>query len=455
MKSIFLTISALFLFMVLLVGCDMTPPYRQPSIPVSSKWKNDNPPVKEEKTTIDWWKHYSSDELNTMEEWALAKNNDLRAALARIKQARATAKIADATLFPTVNASGDAGRIRSVSPRDGNSTKTSWGAGLDIAYEVDLFGANHAERMVALYGVNASVFDRQALALTVTGEVARNYFNVLSLREQVAIAKENLKITRDVMAIIDARYKAGAVSGLEVAQQKEVVEQAQASLAALVQQEEQAEDALAILEGFTPESLSVTADSLKGLSVPDAVVSLPSTVITHRPDIRAAEERLKAANANIGVARAAFFPKLDLSAGAGLAASPFTSAATRSLSIAASLAAPIFEGGRLEGNLELSKAKKEELIESYGKTVLTALQEVEDALAAQRAARQRVVSLKNAETHARTSYEISLAQYKAGATDFQTLLNAQRDLLNARNTRIGAEFSQFSASVDLFLALGG
>jgi outer membrane protein TolC len=179
------------------------------------------------------------------------------------------------------------------------------------------------------------------------------------------------------------------------------------------------------------------------------------TVITRRPDIRAAEERLKAANANIGVARAAFFPKLDLSAGAGLAASPFTSAATRSLSIAASLAAPIFEGGKLEGGLELSKAKKEELVEVYGKTVLTALQEVEDALAAQKAARERVKSLKNAETHARTSYEISLAQYKAGATDFQTLLSAQRDLLNARNARIGAEFSQFSASVDLFLALGG
>jgi len=452
MKKTLVTASALCL---LLAACDMTPPYRQPDVPVSSKWKNDNPPVKDEKPSDHWWKFYSSDELNTMEDWSLAKNNDLRAALARIKQARATAKIADASLFPTVDASGDVGRTRNVSPRSGNSTKTNWGAGLDVAYEVDLFGANHAERMAALYGVNASVYDRQALVLTVTGDVARDYFNVLSLREQVSIAKENLKITQDVMAIIDARYKAGAVSGLEVAQQKEIVEQAQASLSALMQQEEQAEDALAILEGFTPESLSVTAESLKGLSVPDAVVSLPAAVIARRPDVRAAEERLKAANANIGVARAAFFPTLDLSAGAGLAASPFTSAATRSLSIAASLAAPIFEGGRLEGKLELSKAQKEELIEVYGKTVLTALQEVEDALAEQKAARQRAQSLKNAEIHAQTSYDISLAQYKAGATDFQTLLNAQRDLLNARNSRIGAEFSQFSASVDVFLAIGG
>src|SRR6185503_11625148 len=104
MKSVLLTISAFFLFMVLLVGCDITPAYRQPSIPISQKWKNDSPPVKEDKVTVDWWKHYDSEELNTVEEWAQAKNNDLRAALARIKQARATAKIADASLFPTIDA---------------------------------------------------------------------------------------------------------------------------------------------------------------------------------------------------------------------------------------------------------------------------------------------------------------------------------------------------------------
>lgn len=451
MKKMILTSSVAFL---LLAACSLSPVYKRPDVTMTDKWKY-GVTAKDEQIATDWWKEYKSTELNTMVEWALARNNDVRAAVDRIRESRASAKIANASLFPSADASAGASRSKSDPPHRQASTSTGWSGGIDISYELDLFGANRANREAAAASVNASQFDHDALVLTVTGDTARDYFNVLNLREQVRIAKDSLNITQEVMDIINARYKAGAVSGLEVAQQKQTVEQAQASLAALTQQEEQAENALAIIEGFAPQDLAVSARSLKRLSMPAVTPALPSALLTRRPDIRAAEERLIAANADIGAARAAFFPSVDLSGGASLAASPFSAAATKSLSLAASLAAPIFKGGALTGKLELSKAQKDELVETYSKTVLTAMQEVEDALSAQKAAALRLVSLKAAQAHAQSAYEISLAQYKAGAADFQTLLNAQRDLLSARNSFVGAQYSVFSASVDLFLALGG
>jgi NodT family efflux transporter outer membrane factor (OMF) lipoprotein len=433
-------------------GCSLAPDYERPNIDMKDQWHNGA--SRDAKVTADWWKQFRSKELNGLIKQALVYNNDIRAAADRIEQSRASAKIANASLLPSLGVSANTtttGTFTGGKP----STTSAWGGSTNMAYELDLFGANRSNSEATEYEFTASVFDRDALILTVTGDVAENYFNILGLRKQIKNTEESLQAVKNVTEIIKFRYARGAVSQLEVSQQQEIEEQTQALLSELVQQEEQAEDALAILEGSTPQDFSIKGDDLDALVIPSIDAAHPVALLTRRPDIRADEERLKAANANIGIARAAFFPSFNLTPSAMLAAASYSTAATKSLDFVSSLTTPIFEGGALSGGLELSKAQHDELVETYGKTVRIALQEVEDALAMREAAQKNVDSLGTAHGHAQRAYALSLAQYKAGAVDFQTLLSAQRDLLAASNSYVVAQYGLFQASVELFRALGG
>jgi NodT family efflux transporter outer membrane factor (OMF) lipoprotein len=445
-----LTYSAM---LALLSSCSLIPDFSTPKVAAPVTWSTG--PSKNAEVAADWWKNFNSPELNDFMNVALQENNDLRASLARVDEARADLTVAGSSLFPTADASGSAGWDR-TNPGHGKTTSvSSYRAGADISYELDLFGANRANVTAAEYSFASSQYGHDALSLVVMSDVASAYFQVLNLRERVHIAQENLKNSQDVLKIINARFQAGSISALEVSEQKTNLANTQAALASLQESLAQSENALAVLLGKAPRTIEVKTKNLDKLNIPVVAPGQPSDLILRRPDIRGAESDLAAANANIGAARAAFFPSVTLGLGWTVAASPMSAAATSATSLAGSVLAPIFEGGRLTGNLEFAKARRAELVENYRKTVLTSFQEVEDALAAVKGAEARRKALETALTESRKSYQLSRQQYDAGAVDFQTLLDSQRSLFSAQDAYAQSRLEMLLAAVDLYKALGG
>lgn len=435
---------------LLLSGCSFIPEHIRPAVDTSAEWKKTTPSesTPSESTVIakDWWKSYGSAELNGLMETALAENLDVRASLQRIAQSRASVRIAGANLLPAADASAGT---------NSGSGGDSWSAGANLSYEIDLFGGNRANLAAAKAGLRSTEYDTEAVRLLVMGDVATNYFNVLNTRERLRVADSNLELAREVLRVAEVQFEVGRSSALEVSQQKTVLASAEASRASVEQQLSNVENALAVLLGKAPANLKVEGQQLTGLTIPMIAPSQPSALLERRPDIRAAEATLEAANANIGVAKSNFFPRISLGVGTSIGALGFGGASDTAYSLASSLTAPIFQGGRLSGALDGATAQQLELVEVYRKTVLTSFQEVENALAAVKAAQLREEALQVAQTEAQKSYDLSLALYDAGSIDFITLLDAQRTLLSAQDGYVQSRFERLSAATQLYLALGG
>lgn len=442
------------LMAALLAGCSMIPEYERPQADNPAGWSEadaSNPTV----IAKDWWKNFNSPELNALMEEALLKNNDLAASIARIDQARALARVASAPLLPSVEADGSAGWQR-TDPATGKTISDSTGsAGLTVGYELDVFGGNRAELASANADIDTAAYASDALALVVMGDVAKGYFNVLNFEERLKIADQNLESARELLRIVQARYDAGATTLLDVSQQKSDLASSEASRALVEQQMKAAKSSLAVLVGKAPQNLVVSAKDLRSLPVPAIAPGQPSSLLERRPDIRAAESDLLAANADIGAARAAFFPQFNIGLDLGIAATPLGDPATTTASLLGGLIAPIFKGGLLSGNLAYTEARKVELVETYRKTVLTSFKDVEDALSAVKAAGARETSLETAMNEARKAYDLSKQQYDVGSIDFQILLDSRRTMLAAEDNYIQTKNDRLAAAVDLYKALGG
>ncbi len=432
---------------LLLTACNLVPEYHRPVVETPAQWHDASLTIA--KTAVDpsWWRAFGSAKLNHLITESLIYNNDLAAARQRVEQARAQAKIAGANLWPTVGLQGD---FSDTHNNNGDSQKES---GQFIAsYEVDLWSANRARRDAGSARLLSSVFTRDALQLVVMSNVSQAYFNLLGLVERKRIATEFLANVTYVMAIIEVRFQAGAVSALDVAQQKTELATARASLDLLVQQVMLAENALAILLGHPPLQTSYLGEYFFDMQLPVMNAQQPIALLERRPDVRQSEMDLIAANLDIGVARAAFYPKLQISLDA-LLASP--QPAGVALAMASTLTQPLFQGGRLEGGLAYAQARNAELVEIYRKTLLTAFKEVEDAAAVRSNSMRRLQALADAVDMARLAYQLSLDRYRLGAIDYQTLLSTQRSLLSAENSQVQARQDLLVALVQLYQALGG
>ena len=431
-----------------LSACSLAPNYQRPPMSMPTGWSSVSGVGATQQNTTPFWQDLGSDELNRLIDIALAQNLDLEAALHRIEQARAQAKVAAAPLYPTVNASGSASHTFQ-DPMDKNLA----GGGGNISYEVDLWGKNRDQAKSAGYHVDASQFDREALRLVVTSDAANFYSQILSLNDRIRIAEFNLKNAGDILRIVEARFSAGSVSGLEVSQQRVAVNNFRTALALLIEQRSTTANALAILLGLAPQNFAVPSAELVSLKMPQVNLTPPAELLTARPDIESAEAGLRAANADIGAARAAFFPSLTLSANTVIAAG-FGGPAAAASSLASSILAPIFTGGQLTGNLENVTARQKELAATYQKTVLTAFQEVEDALAALKGANDRAVIARASEIESQNAYNIAKAQFDAGAIDYLNLLDTQRSLYLAQDSQITINQGQLQSFVQLRKALG-
>jgi NodT family efflux transporter outer membrane factor (OMF) lipoprotein len=442
--------AACLLIGALAAGCSLTPDYLRPSVPV--------PPAFTSKSSLgvpnidpQWWRAYRSRTLNRLVAEANADNTDIAAAISRVEQARANFRIARSALFPAIDVTGETTITRTkVEGFPATTQRTSRAAGA-LDWDLDIFGGNRAATAAARADIASRHFDREVVELTIQSEVALTYIGMLLARERLRIADETIGNFDEVLRIAQARFEAGAATTLDIAQQRSALATARAARAEFVEQVRNGENALAVLVGDAAGTLRVNGTGLAALRVPRVDTGKPAALLYRRPDIRRAEADLIAANADIGVARAALFPSLGLNLDAAIATDPVTT----TIALGSNILAPIFQGGRLKAGVRLSEARKAELVEVYRKTVLVGLQEVEDAIAAIRAAQQRVSALTTALGEARSAYRLSRIQYEAGAIDFLTLLDAQRTLFEAEESLALARFDRLTATVELVRALGG
>jgi NodT family efflux transporter outer membrane factor (OMF) lipoprotein len=400
-----------------------------------------------------WWRQFGSSELDRLIEQARSGNHDLAAAVARVYQAEAQARIAGAPLLPAVSLGADAGRDGTL----GGAGASSYGLALGASYEVDFWGGNRAALASARAALAASEFDRATVALTVTSGVATAYLQILSLRERLEIARLNLTIAERVLAVVEARARFGAASALELAQQRAAVAGQRAAIPALEQQEREARAALATLLGRVPQGFDVQATGLADFTVPAIAAGVPSGLLERRPDIRRAERQLAAAQADVAAARAALFPSLELSASVGVRAATVSALFDDNplYSLAAALTAPIFQGGRLRAGEELAAARREELLESYRAAIIAAFADAETALDALGSLDEQAKWQAETVKQATTALGLAETRYRAGAEDLLTVLDAQRTLYQARDQEAQVRLLRLQGAVSLFRALGG
>jgi multidrug efflux system outer membrane protein len=420
----------------------------------------------------DWWRGFHSPDLNALIEDARAHNFDIAAAIARVRQADAQVRIAGAPLLPDIsgNASaswqheglgtGSSSRLGSSASGGSNSSLDfhTYAIGLSASYELDFWGRNRAARQSAVASAMFSRFDQQTVALTVVTNVANTWFTALSLADRLAVARGNLADAEQTLAVIRGRFDAGTANQLDLAQQQALVAGERALIPSFASQLEQEIIALGILVGQPPERITVKPGTLTELELPLVAPDLPSELLARRPDVASAEAQLVAQNFSITVARAAFFPSIQLTASAGYQASALNHLVTPGgalASLAEGLTLPIFDGGTLRGQLDVAKGRYDELLADYRKAVVQAFTDVDTALTAWRYATEQEALQRVAVDTARTAATIARAQMAAGTVDITTVLTAETTLFSDEDTLVQVRLVRAQALLNLYKALGG
>ena len=407
-----------------------------------------------------WYRQFSSPELSALIEAADQGNLDLAAASARVLQANARARAAGAALLPEFDLNGNVIRF-SGDTGNASAHETDWAALLSASYEIDFWGKNRATARSAELQAAASAADEATVALTTRAAVASTYFQLLSLRERVRVAEADVKARQDVLQLLEARYQAGQTDSVELATQRATVANAQRTVPQLRQQETELLGALAVLVGRRPEGFIVTGESLDGLAVPALGAGLPTQLLTRRPDLRAAEANLRAADADVAVARAALLPSIALTVSGGLANPAMQAAvltlpgAGTTLTLGATLVQSIFDNGRRRAQRDLTTARETELVATYRSAVLAALLDVENALAARANIDEQRPLVTAALEQSQRALDGALSRYQAGSGDYLTLLEMQRALYSARDQLSQYQVQRLQAAVGLCRALGG
>jgi NodT family efflux transporter outer membrane factor (OMF) lipoprotein len=453
MTTRFNTRLAIIAVFAALGACSLTPTYERPQLPTPNEWQAADTAKSDTALAAHWWRRFGSTELDELVAQALAANHDLAAAASRIEQARATAQIANSRLLPYASASVAGSRDRQMQS-GAHSVSSSDQSILAVSYEVDLWGANDANVKAAATRVAVREYDFDATRLVLQADVAANFFQALALKDRLAIAQKNLDAARRLMSLVEVRFKNGAATGLDIAQQRTTLLSIEAELPVLQQSLVETQSALALLLGRAPQEFGVRAASLADITLPSVAAGQPADLLERRPDVRAAEADLIAANADIGAARAALYPSLDLSAAATVTGW-LTGGTTTVASMAASLAQTLFDGGELRAQVAQTEAVRRELVENYAQTVLTSFKEVHDGLSAVATNADRAALLSETAQQAQLALQIASVRYQAGSEDLLTLLESQRSQLSAEDSLVQAQLARYNASLGLFKALGG
>jgi multidrug efflux system outer membrane protein len=410
---------------------------------------------------LDWWHGFRSRELTEIIDETRSANLDIAAAVARIVQADAQSRIAGATLLPLVNLNGSATRSRSsrsTGGSSGGSENNLLSSSLTASYEIDFWGKNRSALRAAEETAVASRYDREVVGLTTVVATANAYFQVLAAQDRLQVARDNLQSANRVLNLIQQRLNAGTASALDTAQQESLVDTQRAAIPPLEQILTQNRNALALLMARPPESARIRGGSLRGIAFPRVTPGLPSELLAQRPDIREAEANLATANANVENARAQMLPSITLTGEGG-----YQSAVLKTLlrpesvfyNLTAGLTQPIFDGLRLQGNLDAQKGRQDELLQNYRKAVISGFTDVENALDGiqQNTLRERLQG--DVVTSSRRAFDISEQRLNQGTIDLVTVLQTQQALYQAEDALVQARLAHVQAVVSLYQALGG
>lgn len=478
MKNTIRMLPALLAALLALAGCSVTPTYERPPVATPAAFKEAKLTPREAGTWKlaqpseamprgQWWQVFGDATLDRLETQALAANQDLKAAAARLAQARALQQGARASLFPELDAGfGPTRQLDSPAsqglPANAQTTPfTLWRAQANVSYEADLFGRVRATVSAATADAQQSAALFRSVQLALQADVAQNYFGLRELDAEQRLFRQTVTLREHALHLVERRFRDGDISELDVARAKSELASAQADELGVARQRALAEHSLATLLGLPPADFSLPPQPLVPIEV-RIPAGLPSALLERRPDIAAAERAMAAANARVGAARAAFFPRLEITGGLGYESSRLAdlfkwSSRTFLLGplVGTMLSLPIFDGGRREAGVAQARARYEEDVANYREKVLVAFREVEDNLASLRILADQTRAQNAAVAAASRAAKLSGLQYREGEVSYLDVIDADRTVLQAQRSAVQLEGQRAVATVNLIRALGG
>jgi NodT family efflux transporter outer membrane factor (OMF) lipoprotein len=457
MKRIFIVL--------LLAGCAAGPDYRKPEAPVATEykelagWKQAQP--RDTLPKGSWWTVFGDPQLDELMKRVEVSNQTIREAEARVRQSKAVTDQARAGYFPTVAATASVTRSKSPSlsnqPNFANGAVDNFALGANASWEVDLWGRVRRSVEQGEANFQASEAQLEAARLSSRASLAQSYFALRVADQAQRVLEETVQGYQRTLDLTNNRYKAGVAARVDVVQAEVQLKSAQANLIDIGVERAQLEHAIAIVLGVPPSQFSLAASTAE-MKMPAIPVAMPAELLERRPDIAAAERAMAAANAQIGIARSAYYPSLTLTGGTGFRATDIAnllSAPSRFWSLGASAAQAIFDGGARGAVTEQARANYDAQVAAYRQTVLTGFQEVEDNLAALRILEQESVMQDEVVRSARHALELTENQYRAGVVGYLNVIAAQQVLFNNQRAALGVLARRLTASVGLIRALGG
>ena len=447
-----------------LSGCNLIPVYQQPEAPIPQAYPQGaayEAPTTDNAAQIDWQAFFKDPALHRLVDLALGNNRDLRKAALNVAAYRAQYRIQGSALVPELAVDGSGARSRT--PADLSSTGhqvTSGDNSLQVgltSYELDVWGRIRSLDRNALETYLASEEAQRSVQIGLVADVAVAYLTWQTDRQLLAVTRSTLENYRHNLELIQASSEAGTASDLDVRQARTLVDSARGQVQAYTRQEAQDVNALRLLLGTTIPS-DLPESNLDGQLMAEIPAGLPANLLQQRPDIRAAEHQLLAANANIGAARAAFFPSITLTAGAGTASSQLSglfNGGSETWSFIPQIHLPIFTGGRLKASLDYAKIQKDIRVANYEQTIQVSFREVSDGLAAMGTWGEQLKSQQDLVRATDEYTQMALQRYEEGVDNYMTLLDAQRQLLSARQQLLSGHLAKLTAQIQLYKALGG
>lgn len=450
-------------------GCTVGPNYKRPSAPVPATWQVSEPwrqaEPRDNIPKTDWWTLFRDDELNGLETQLLAANQTLQVAIAHFEQARASAQVQNATLFPTVAAGPSASVQRysgtrpseTTTPTVAPVTQANFVLPFSVSYEVDLFGQRRRTIEAAQAAYQANAADLQNVQLVLTAELAADYFTLRQLDSEIGILNRTVQALQKGLELVESRHSGGIASGLDVAQEETLLNSTQTQAILLVQQRKQFENAIAVLVGKPAPDFHLETRELSA-EPPGFNISIPSDLLERRPDIAEAERQMAVANAQIGVAKAAYYPSLLLYGQGGWNSekiSQLLNAASGIWALGANVGQDIFSGGALHAQVRYSEAGYDATVATYRNTVLTAFQEVQDNITGLEVLASARHSQANAVDSAQKQLDISTSRYVGGLVNYLDVVTAQENLLSNQQEAAIIQGQRLVTSVLLVKALGG
>jgi len=446
-----------------LAGCaTVGPDYVLPPTPTPAAWQGGGTVTEASapENLARWWQRLDDPVLDGLIRDALAASPDLASARAKLREARARRDLAGAQRFPTLSAGASATQARSSRATGGGSSQDLYSAGFDASWEPDVFGGQARNLEAAGADLQASAASLANTQVSVVAEVALNYVELRNAQTRLAIARANLASQSETVQITEWRAQAGLVGSLDVEQARSNREQTRAQIPALETSQAEARHRLAILLGEPPAALAERLATVAPIPrvPPRVAVGIPAQTLAQRPDVAAAERSLAAATARVGMAEAARYPSLQLTGSIGseaLSLGALGGGASLARSLLASVTATLFDAGRLRQQVEIQDALREQALVSYRQAVLTALEDVENALVALDNSGRREAALASAEGAAKSAADLARQRYSSGLVDFQTVLDTERSLLSVQDGLATAAAERATALVQLYKALGG